>query len=348
MAFQSNGHLQRSRRPKTTERPRELSGLSRGRLPFNEAAVRRRRRVRERWNEIALAVVPSTKPPSEDDGERLLERQGGGDSRPSTKPPSEDDGESAPTSRSRPRARSLQRSRRPKTTESRSNRSPLAQRAAALQRSRRPKTTERTRQAHHQARLSPPSTKPPSEDDGEAAQVCPHSPAVAPLQRSRRPKTTERTGPGRAPRSSGRSFNEAAVRRRRRAGTSRQRKAPRSPFNEAAVRRRRRALDDAASWQARAAFNEAAVRRRRRAGGRQRVPACVGPFNEAAVRRRRRVPPSIGTGVHFWILQRSRRPKTTERRMELLLLHPVTLVLQRSRRPKTTERVAACAAAVDA
>ena len=164
------------------------------------------------------------------------------------------------------------------------------------------------------ARNVAPSTKPPSEDDGETTHPWARSSLARSLQRSRRPKTTERFRYAYFTSFDAWTFNEAAVRRRRRAaGCCNRIPRARGSFNEAAVRRRRRV--GALRMHARVrthlqrsrrpktterycithlfllaggAFNEAAVRRRRRAGrwGRSADPGRS--FNEAAVRRRRR------------------------------------------------------------
>src|ERR1019366_8218173 len=64
-----------------------------------------------------------------------------------------------------------------------------------LQRSRRPKTTERRTEEDRGHRSRRASTKPSSEDDGEHAAPCWAWTARMLLQRSRRPKTTESTVP---------------------------------------------------------------------------------------------------------------------------------------------------------
>ncbi len=137
------------------------------------------------------------------------------------------------------------------------------------------------------------STKPSSEDDGEA--------------RSSRP-----------PRRRASCFNEAVVRRRRRASIKltlcTERVLPMC-FNEAVVRRRRRgaARRGPASRPSRR-FNEAVVRRRRRGRFRQ----CT-----------RRSDPDAST-----------KPSSEDdgERMIMWLTIPCVRPLQRSRRPKTTER----------
>jgi len=109
----------------------------------------------------------------------------------STEPPSEDGGERAALALRRPARCLLQRSRRPKTAESRDR---LAM----------PATDWRA------------STEPPSEDGGESSGVR-HSVRSFMLQRSRRPKTAEsEAGRGLTGLQEVR-FNGAAVRRRRRA-----------------------------------------------------------------------------------------------------------------------------------
>ena len=194
---------------------------------FNEAAVRRRRREYIIDHEAERERLASTKPPSEDDGEP---RQGGSpmtddaelqrSRRPkttergvyphalaeiqqlqrlqvaldgaSTKPPSEDDGESRADVTAASAMAWLQRSRRPKTTESASE--VLRRRASrSLQRSRRPKTTE--------SRVRRRNPRAPASRFNEAA-----------VRRRRRGLTIVARRPASAA-----SFNEAAVRRRRRA-----------------------------------------------------------------------------------------------------------------------------------
>ena len=283
-------------------------GPERGDALLNEAVVRRRRRDRAR-----RAVRGSTT--------RALQRS----RRPKTteRPYSGLDGDSRPT---------LQRSRRPKTTERRASgsrcRASLSARfneavvrrrrraapardasrrrsSSRLQRSRRPKTTESLSRHHRARRVHVASTKPSSEDDGEERAV------VGRRERLRSMAAMPR-------------FNEAAVRRRRRAsglvafptlGASTKpsseddgepvlakrplrRSFDRTGFNEAVVRRRRRASNRKLKFaglpmsEHQASTKRSAVVRRRR---RARLDAPIDDgasssscFNEAVVRRRRR------------------------------------------------------------
>ena len=235
---------------------------------FNGAAVRRRRREQPRCGHERRKRRASTEPPSEDGGEvpvaefapRVPRRFNGaavrrrrrdateGDSqlsfaRASTEPPSEDGGECWRTSIRRIVLAWLQRSRRPKTAESRLVAGAGGWGKSPLQRSRRPKTAESARRlrAHptgagrfngaavRRRRRGPrpstdrhlvvaASTEPPSEDGGES-------------------RARPRAWRG----ASARSFNGAAVRRRRRGELGGHVLAMRSRrFNGAAVRRRRR------------------------------------------------------------------------------------------------------------
>ena len=184
--------LQRSRRPKTTERSRGRGTSASRASSFNEAVVRRRRRGTARRDRDVWNRVPSTKPSSEDDGERSAASRPSPVGPPSTKPSSEDDGETDATQALQGVLNLLQRSRRPKTTERPEVASMGPSRRDALQRSRRPKTTESTRdrlaactapESFNEAVVrrrrrgrwacptprsrSQPSTKPSSEDDGE-------------------------------------------------------------------------------------------------------------------------------------------------------------------------------------
>ena len=163
------------------------------------------------------------------------------------------------------------------------------------------------------------------------------------------------------------SFNEAAVRRRRRGPPARL-----EVVHFALRLQRSRRPKTAESWPrtarlipAPSSFNEAAVRRRRRARRERDDCAChvqastkppsedggeaprlvpvhvilVVGFNEAAVRRRRRGDIGAeGRAGECTLLQRSRRPKTAESFPALSRKAMRLRLLQRSRRPKTAER----------
>ena len=132
----------------------------------------------------------------------------------------------------------LQRSRRPKTTES-GSRPVFSASSGRLQRSRRPKTTERRRPSRRSSRTprfneavvrrrrrEPATFSRPTTIDGlqrsrrpkttERWRSPPTSPRPQPLQRSRRPKTTERRPRSSIGANGSGCFNEAVVRRRRR------------------------------------------------------------------------------------------------------------------------------------
>src|SRR6185437_7500787 len=182
--------LQRSRRPKTAESLRSRSSRRRRRPCFNGAAVRRRRRGHPGASERGCRRVASTEPPSEDGGE--LGAGLGVDERSdaSTEPPSEDGGEAA------------------------GGRCAAAP-TCALQRSRRPKTAESRWAVGQHRRADVASTEPPSEDGGERVGGTTALPTSRALQRSRRPKTAERCSLSRSRRAPAHRFNGAAVRRRR-------------------------------------------------------------------------------------------------------------------------------------
>ncbi len=331
--------LQRSRRPKTTERRTSLSTSSALPRCFNEAVVRRRRRVAAVAMTGKCSRNASTKPSSEDDGEhsgswRISQLPGSFNEavvrrrrrvarappravrvvHASTKPSSEDDGERFDQSLQRPTRAGFNEAvvrRRRRVF----NASPLARKVVVLQRSRRPKTTERGACEGHQV-----------------------APAGA-LQRSRRPKTTESNCASSFGKCPTMCFNEAVVRRRRRGSRSGHRRARVSRFNEAVVRRRRRGPR---SLRTRLATPQ--LQRSRRPKTTESIMWAIcrgvmwGRFNEAVVRRRRRAaslgrlpivddvastkPSSEDDGETFvprchrlerHMLQRSRRPKTTER-----------------------------------
>ena len=164
-----------------------------------------------------------------------------------------------------------------------------------LQRCRRQETTERQRRPEPTAGHGWASTVPPSGDDGETVQESARPPRLPastvppsgddgerwgrwalrleeaghPLQRCRRQETTERARSRRSARGSiRRSFNGAAVRRRRR-GASPLPTSPRMPSLQRCRRQetteRRRPTRWRCSCRA-CGFNGAAVRRRRRGG----------------------------------------------------------------------------------
>src|ERR1019366_793223 len=204
--------LQRSRRPRTTESlPRSgivASQLSASRKPSSEedgearAPVSRVRRLR-RFNEAV--VRGRRREPTEDPLDNAVDkrfnqsaarerRRANGGSRvepeheaASTKPSSEDDGE----------------------VHFQAN---TARRLSVLQRSRRPRTTESPIVRVRLGRAEDASTKPSSEDDGESCVSWSPSTRTAGLQRSRRPRTTESSRTRTCPPPSCRSFNEAVVR----------------------------------------------------------------------------------------------------------------------------------------
>ena len=158
------------------------------------------------------------------------------------------------------------------------------------------------------------STKPSSEDDGEAICFVSSPARRSSLQRSRRPKTTE--SPSEHPPSEREldRFNEAVVRRRRRGPRPDVRLEGRlGRFNEAVVRRRRR-VGHACAYCLRTDVLQRSRRPKTTESARRRCWSTGGPdcFNEAVVRRRRR---GHSWGRCTWpsaLLQRSRRPKTTE------------------------------------
>ena len=112
---------------------------------------------------------------------------------------------------------SLQRSRRPKTAERCHVLRRRRDRQALLQRSRRPKTAEsrRTRSRATASRCVA-STEPPSEDGGETSKLTGWNDIEVVLQRSRRPKTAESSIRIASPASMPSGFNGAADRDRRR------------------------------------------------------------------------------------------------------------------------------------
>ena len=195
----------------------------------------------------------------------------------------------------------------------------MARGTRPLQRCRRQETTERQRRPEPTAGHGWASTVPPSGDDGETVQESARPPRLPastvppsgddgerwgrwalrleeaghPLQRCRRQETTERARSRRSARGSiRRSFNGAAVRRRRRGATRPWPTCPpRSGSNGAAVRRRRRGRP-----------RGSCARTRSRS------------FNGAAVRRRRRGASPLPTSPRMPSLQRCRRQETTERR----------------------------------
>ena len=158
----------------------------------------------------------------------------------------------------------LQRSRRPRTTESRAAtrgpRQPQTCFNEAVVRGRR-RGTGRSQSGSHsrcfneavvrgrrRARLGgardlhvgDASTKPSSEDDGEVIVLRRSEAFSALLQRSRRPRTTESPSQSAYSPSGSGGFNEAVVRGRRRARGPTRRRPRRACFNEAVVRGRRR------------------------------------------------------------------------------------------------------------
>ena len=188
--------LQRSRRPRTTESQLRPRLVELGTARFNEAVVRGRRRAVRRRGASRAGRGASTKPSSEDDGERPLGRCFFDPCElASTKPSSEDDGESIFASL-------------------------ISFVCFGLQRSRRPRTTEREEAGVVGEPRLPASTKPSSEDDGEAAPNPFLGRPAGPLQRSRRPRTTESPRASRSLRRSSAGFNEAVVRGRRRVATN--------------------------------------------------------------------------------------------------------------------------------
>ncbi len=214
----SSARLQRSRRPKTTERSAGrtlVHGHDRG---FNEAVVRRRRRGPAGGHRRGAGDHASTKPSSEDDGESfscprtssrtdrfneaVVRRRRRGAVRgahqraglaASTKPSSEDDGEFLSAKRAYARRTA---STKPSSEDDGERRVDvgLGHAVEQLQRSRRPKTTESARPHVALGLRHAASTKPSSEDDGELLRAEVLSVVLQLLQRSRRPKTTERSG----------------------------------------------------------------------------------------------------------------------------------------------------------
>ena len=247
---------------------------------------------------------------------------------------------------------------------------------------RRPKTTERHphgRRSRPRVRRSPASTKPSSEDDERTQltfSVASAVPGYFPQREPSSRRQTERSFAWIRPRAtSTKSFNEAVVRRRRRAPQTSWGE-PLFPFFSRTLQRSRRprASGERPSRSRRvcvvsACFSEAVVQRRRRGARRLDGGACIrsklqlsrrpkttekaewpprkGPragvlpakpsseatesrrcsctapvriqplaSNEAVVRRRRRGPSAFGTWMpsRCTCFQRSRRPKTTDRR----------------------------------
>ena len=306
--------LQRSRHPKTAERPIRPSSFAPSCNRFNGAAIRRRRRA---WvPKGAPLPIPgaSTEPPSEDGGElrvrrgNLARRDGA-----STEPPSEDGGEQRPQGRKRRgpqgfNGAAIRRRRRA------ADHGTADQLFGELQRSRHPKTAERA---------------------GALAVVR----GLGALQRSRHPKTAERArfSPLRPwhPKASTEPPSEDGGERVLRA--IEQVRLPR--FNGAAIRRRRRdapvarmglrGIDASTeppsedggerSFRGRTRQSSRTLQRSRHPKTAESAPAagahqdCRGSFNGAAIRRRRRVAALMPVIPVIVALQRSRHPKTAER-----------------------------------
>jgi len=265
----------------------------------------------------------------------VIRTDAGGHAPASTEPPSEDGGELGLSQLVVSENGMLQRSRRPKTAESKP-RQLQPWRYGLLQRSRRPKTAERGGTTAGLRGKRCASTEPPSEDGGEILRLGAPSLSAPKLQRSRRPKTAERI------------WLLALTRQSRPLQRSRRPKTAESTTGVLLIRLLRRASTEppsedggeftslATSFFSAFCFNGAAVRRRRREGGRNQSAEVSTGFNGAAVRRRRRVgggaqkaesrrvastePPSEDGGetesrpslTAISLLQRSRRPKTAE------------------------------------
>ena len=331
--------LQRSRRPKTTERRRRCRD-SCARVPsFNEAVVRRRRRAGTGGSDGHRDLPASTKPSSDDDGEPVTVR---GLENPRVKP-------------------ALQRSRRPKTTERGGSAEPVvARRPGCFNVGRRPKTRRGEAALTQVAEPRRPSCCRFNEAvvrrRSEQTLSCMCSGTWSTFFNSV-VQATERWLLVASRKARMRGFNEArrpkttesASRVRR--GVARWRHAlaerSRRPKTTESLRERGlvQALYDVKNVLG--AFNEAVVRETTERALRASGPAIAadpsGRFNEAVVRttteqieqvsaRREGIAGSLSTP-----LQRSRRPKTTESAHRPESRSSLVATLQRSRRPKTTE-----------
>ena len=356
--------LQRSRRPRTTERCTRIRCSRRRRIRFNEAVVRGRRRG-------------AHGPPSSSRACRFNEAVVRGRRRVFHAAAS-----LLPNCR-------LQRSRRPRTTERRGRPCPVCGGFDASTKPSSEDDGESLPRILWTTRWMSASTKPSSEDDGEPTEDREWSLSTKPLQRSRRPRTTERCTSKRTPRGACRCFNEAVVRGRRRAPSSACASVARRTLQRS--RRPRTTESPACPGPPRRAprgFNEAVVRGRRRAQELERVPhlhveASTKPSSEddgegrgdgesqpeghpASTKPSSEDDGEFRTDVQgllaLFMLQRSRRPRTTEsgqrdrgiggqglastkpsseddgERRRSLSCWAFSVALQRSRRPRTTER----------